>query len=184
MLNWLANIVDRVCAVVGALIFAQFPSYVMQYQHQLAGHVNELRHQVGLLKENASHSGKSLDQLIQKFLKVQDADVVSQGEFIQSMVERLNEMTRSLVALHDSTVWTKPFVFLYHLDRQIAADTASDYTWTIPFTFEGLIYALIGVIAGFAFYNVSARFCRYIYHAVTNGHRKHLENQTKKTQHP
>ena len=144
--------IDRVFAVVGAAAFAQFPQFYSQYLHELAGHVAELTHQVNLLKQSAQASGKTVQELIIKFLQFSDPDVVKQGEYMKLMVERLENLTSSQNSLQEASVFTKPLLFIREADGGIALETYHRFQVGFMFTWEGVVYALIGLVAGYLFF--------------------------------
>lgn len=152
MLKLLAKLIDRIFVVIGALVFVQAPLFIQQYQHQLIGHVDEIRLQVNSMRAAASQSGKTLEQYIDKFQSSHDADFYLQGRIMSAMVERMQYLSDSLGALNQSTVWSRPFVFLRHYDSAIVKSTWQSYDLGIPLTIEGLGYALAGISVGlFAF---------------------------------
>lgn len=144
--------IDRVFALIGAFAFAQFPQFYSQYLHELDGHVKELVYQVNQLKQTMQISGKTLQELIAKFLQSTDSDVSKQGEFLNSMVSRLETLNASQVHLEEASVFTKPFLFIRETDVGIAVQTYKTFQFGFTFTWEGLIYALIGLIVGYTLF--------------------------------
>lgn len=142
--------IDRLFAVLGAFAFAQFPQFYSQYLHELAGHIEELSYQINLLKQ--SLQGKSVQEIIAKFLQFSDSDVVKQGEFIKGMVDRLEVLTWSQNSLHAASYFTKPLLFIREADGGVALDTYRRFQFGFTFTWEGLIWALIGLVVGYMFF--------------------------------
>lgn len=140
---------DRLCVVLGALAFSQVPAFIQQYVQQLQGRIEELRLQIGLMREFAMRSGKTLEQLIDKFLAASDVDVVHQGEFIQEMVTRLGYLSSAAEALKNASLTNRFFVFLANLQYDIVKSTLSEFSLGLTFSFEALLYALMGGLAGF-----------------------------------
>ena len=161
MKEWLPKIIDRICAVVGALLFMQFPLFAQQYSQRLSGHLEELRYQVGLMNGIAVQSGKTLQEFILKFAHNSDIDVGRQGELMEMMVTRLGNLNQALYSLNHSTVFTKPFTFIYYSDWEIFKSTMASYKLGIPISIEGLVYGMIGIFVGyFTFSALSALFTR------------------------
>lgn len=69
MFKWIGGLMDRACAVVGAVVFAQAPLFMQQYSQQLIGRTAELKLQVDGMKQAANLSGKTLEQLTQNSWK-------------------------------------------------------------------------------------------------------------------
>lgn len=159
MLRYLGGFVDRICAVLGAVLLAQAPLFMHQYILQLAGHEAELRMHVDAMRQAASISGKTLEQLTQKFIASGDVDFMQQGEFMLSMVSRLHNLSEGLSALQSSSVLSKPFVFLMHVKPDIFKSTLQHFTLGMPLSFEGAVYALLGILIGYlAFLSIRKLF--------------------------
>ncbi len=152
MLKWIVNTIDRIFAVLGALIFSQAPMFMQQYKQQLAGHVAELHTQIEAMKQAATLSGKELTVFINKFLSNADIDFVRQGEIMQKMTERYNTLSETYLALETSSPFTRPFIFMSNFYNDIAKDTYKTFKFGLEFSFEGLIYALIGVLVGYCLF--------------------------------
>lgn len=149
MLKWLGGLMDRVFAVAGAVIFAQLPLFMQQYTQQLVGRESELRMQVDAMRHAASITGKTLEQIIGKFLASSDVDFVNQGEVMLSLVGRWHSLSESLTAMQRSSVWERPFAFIAHMNLDTFKSTVSHFTMGIPINAEGGIYALIGIAVGY-----------------------------------
>jgi len=149
MIKWVGGLLDRLLAVSGALLFSQAPLYMHHYQQQLSGHVNELIYQVDIMRQAASASGKSLAQFIRKFLESTDADFVRQGNIMNDMALRTQKLSDALSTLDSASIFSKPFLFLTHLDLKIAKASYQSFNIGIPLTYEGLTYALMGMGMGF-----------------------------------
>jgi hypothetical protein len=149
MFKWFTGLVDRCCAVVGAILFAQVPEFMQQYTQQLIGRTAEIKLQVNALSHSASLSGKSLEQLTQKFLTNSDPDIVRQGETMLFTIERWNHLSSALAAMQDSAVWSRPFSFLFHLNSEVFMSTFQEFKIGLPLNLEGGIYALGGVFLGY-----------------------------------
>lgn len=149
MLKSIGALFDRACAVLGAFAFAQFPLFISQYQHQLTGREAEMRLQVDAIQRAASLSGKTLPQFIQKFTTNADLDFVRQGELMQAMVDRWYHLNDALIALQNSSTVGRPLNFLVHLNTDAFKSTLKHYSFGLPLTIEGAIYALFGIITGY-----------------------------------
>lgn len=145
-------ILDRICVVIGALLFAQIPPFFAQYLHELSGHIAELAYQINIFEQGAQLSNKTLPQMIQKFLSFSDPDIVHQGKLLQAMVDRWEGFAAAQEALQQASLWTKPFVFLRYMDWGIVKNTMSHYQFGFSLNLEGILYAFIGIIAGYLFF--------------------------------
>ncbi len=159
MWSFVSKVLDRVFAVGGAFLFCQLPLLMHEYSMVLSGHLAESRRQINMLQHAASLTNKTLQEYIAKFLKQQDLDFVHQGELMQSMQSRYDDLSNAYNALTHSTVWTKPFVFVKHLDADVFWDTVSEFTPGLTLSFESIVYAIIGASVGvFAYRFISNLF--------------------------
>lgn len=159
-MNWIVAMLDRIFAVAGALLLSQLPTFMQQYGQQLAGHVNELKLQLDRMTKRASHSGKSLDQYIQKFVQNSDGDIQHQGQLMQDMVVRYQDLSEASLALNNASVFSKPFVFVKYLYSDIVASTFQLFTPGFAFSVEGLVYALLGILFGVGLFAALRKLCR------------------------
>lgn len=162
MFRWFDKLLDRVCAVFGALAFLQFPGFALQYAQQLAGHVAELSFQIDLIYKSAAMAEKPLPALVEKFLASGDVDVVYQGVFIQALLTRYAELNDALTALQAASPLLRPLYFLTYFNWSIVQETWKGFTFGIPLTVEGGLYALFGLIVGFSAYALFRRLLSLI----------------------
>lgn len=152
MKYWMIGLIDRIFAVLGALVFAQLPLFMQQYQHQLFGHIAELRVQTQAMETIAAAGGKTLPQFIQKFTESADPDFMRQGELMFGMTDRLQTLSQGMEAISAASPLSKFITFFQHVNVDIAKATLTDFRPGIPLTLEGGAYALAGVAVGFLFF--------------------------------
>ncbi len=153
--------IDRVFAVSGAFIFCQLPLFMLQYTMMLSGHLAESRRQMNMMQHAASLTNKTLQEYIAKFLHQHDVDFIHQGQLMQSMQSRYEDLSQAYQSLHHATVWTKPFVFITNIDMQVFWDTATDFTPGLALSFESIVYAVIGLGFGVLVYRtITALFAK------------------------
>lgn len=152
MFKVLDGLIDRIFAALGALVFAQVPSFFNAYNQRLGGHLSELQLQIASMQKAAQISGKGLQEYIQKFVAYNDVDVASQGGIMNGMLERFSQLTDAHQSLIHASPFTRPFFFVRHLQFDIAQKTLDDFQISLSFTLESGIYALIGMGAGYFLY--------------------------------
>lgn len=147
------SLVDRVLCVVGAVFFSQAPEFMQQYLQRLGGHLAEARRQFAQFEEIARQVGKTVKELAAQYAANADPAVVSMGRLVGETESRVSTLASAEAALRDASVWERPFVFLRQLDWEIARGTSSVFKPAVPTTLEGMLYALIGVVAILALYH-------------------------------
>ena len=139
-------------AIAGAIAMAQFPQYYAQYIQRLGGHLDEARRAVSQYTKVAASYNLSLREYINIHLTSGNKIFISSGKVIQGLVERLHYLESAFQTLRHSTPLTRWLVFLRVMDVEIVRNTWSNFTPGIPTTMEALVYALIGLLIGWGFY--------------------------------
>lgn len=166
MLKWLGGLLDRSFAVAGAVVFAQAPLFMQQYTQQMIGRAAELNLQVDSLRKSAGLSGKTIEQLSQKFMANSDPDIMRQGEMMMATVGRWHNITDGLAAMQDSSIWGRPAAFLYHLNSEAFISTLHEFRMGLPLNMEGGVYALLGVVTGYLVFAIFRNIFRQIKNAA------------------
>lgn len=172
MFKWFGGLLDRICAVAGALAFSQVPLFMQQYKQQLSGHVVELQLQVKAMRQAAMLTGKTLEQFIGKFSSSTDGDFARQGEIMHAMVLRWQALTDGFTALNEASTFSAPFVFLSHFNLEIAKETAGAFSPGIPLSLEGGVWAVIGIAAGYLLFYTVKRGLRAVWYIFSGGPKK------------
>jgi len=79
------------------------------------------------------------------------------GGVVRQAIARVDELAAADTALRQASAWTRPFVFLEHMDGSIARATLSIYRPAVPTTAEGLAYAGFGIVFVLALYHLAIR---------------------------
>ncbi len=150
---------DRLFAVGGAFAMCQLPLLMQQYTMVLSGHLAESRRQINMLQHAASLTNKTLQEYIAKFLGQEDLDFVHQGKIMQAMQSRYEDLSQAYTSITQSTVWSKPFVFVKNLDSSVFYDTVQDFTPGLTLSVESLVYAVAGLGVGVLAYRALKAVC-------------------------
>ena len=151
-IKFLDGLMDRITAIIGALILAQFPQYFAQYMQRLGGHLDEARRNIAQYKNVATSFNMSLQEYINIHLQSNNKVFISTGRVIQSMWDRLQHLENAFQSLQHSTLLTRWLVFLRVMDPEIARNTWVNFTPGVPTTMEALEYALLGLLLGWGIY--------------------------------
>lgn len=152
------GLLDRALCVIGAVIFSQAPEFMQQYLQRLGGHLDEARRQLRQFQETAAQSGLTLDGLIGRTGANADPAVARLGEVMTAARARVDTLEAAQSAIQHASLWTRPFVFLRHLDPAIARATAAIFKPAVPTTIEGLVYALLGMLVLLAIYHLGFKY--------------------------
>lgn len=152
------NLIDRAICVGGAILFSQAPEFMQQYLQRLGGHLAEARRQLQQFEEVARQTGQTLDHLITTTRANADQAVAKLGGVMDGAVSRVAELSAAEVALREASPFTRPFVFLRHLDLDIAHDTWAVFLPAVPTTLEGVMYAGVGMVLLLGLYHGLFRY--------------------------
>ncbi|RMG22438.1 MAG: DUF2937 family protein [Bacteroidetes bacterium] len=144
--NPVGALVDRIVCVVFAVLLAQGPTYIAQYIDVLSGAEMEARRTFEDVQERAIQEGLTVEEYIARTVEETPREVRA-WDFVQdtkNTVERYQKYHKALVALENSSLWARPFVLAAHFDRSI--HKAIRFEPNVPITYEGAVYALIGVL--------------------------------------
>jgi hypothetical protein len=144
--RFLESLLDRIISVAGALIFAQLPAFIVQYQQRLGGHVDELKHLIGKYKSYAAANNRSLDEYINIHLQSTVKEFASTGQIMSENLSRFNELSKALNELTDSTGLMKLIMFFRNLDIDIYRGTMKNFVPGITFNTDAILYGFIGIL--------------------------------------
>ena len=152
------GLLDRALCVIGAVVFSQIPEFMQQYLQRLGGHLDEARRQLLHFQQAAAQSGFSLDRLIDHTTANADPAVAKLSAVMTDAIARVDTLAAAQAAIQDASFWSRPFVFLRHVDLAIARATWAIFKPAVPTTVEGLAYALFGMLVLIAIYHLGIKY--------------------------
>jgi len=152
------GLLDRALCAAGTIIFSQIPEFMQQYLQRLGGHLDEARRQLAQFRHTAEQSGVTLDQLINQTNANAAPAVARLGGVIHETVARVDHLEAAQAAISGASLAARPFVFLHHVDPEIARATWSIFKPAVPTTVEGLAYALLGMFVFLALYHGGVKY--------------------------
>ena len=152
------GLLDRALCVIGAVVFSQIPEFMQQYLQRLGGHLDEARRQLLQFQHAAAQSGLTLDRLIGQTTANADPAVARLGGVMTEAMTRVDTLAAAQSAIQNASLWSRPFVFLQHVDLAIARATWAIFKPAVPTTVEGLVYALLGMLVLIAIYHLGIKY--------------------------
>jgi hypothetical protein len=148
------GLMDRVCAVVGAIMMSQIPGFISHYVQRLGGHVDEAKRNVAGWQEIANKTTDgSIGKLVSRYQSSDMAETVEAGQKCLADIDRLENLQDALVAITDASAWSRPFAFLGHIDLSVGRSALGSYTPNVPVDLPGLVYAAIGLVLAVLIYH-------------------------------
>ncbi|MGO1117111.1 DUF2937 family protein [Rhodovibrionaceae bacterium A322] len=168
----LSRLVSGIFSAGGAAGFSQAPGFLVQYQHQLAGRLAQVKEDLAPLREGAKALGMSPEEFL--FLAKQE-----QSPYSKVLIEGADKALQAQVklqaaydALAAATPATRGFTFLQVLDEAVVRDTLAHFSPVVPLTLEGGIYAAAGLLAGVGLFALIENLLRRAGHQVLPGRHK------------
>ena len=133
--------------MAGAAGLSQFPEFSQQYTQRLAGAVDELTRFVDEFDADAAAQG---------FTRAEALDDLNQGsqmgaaraDTMGRTLARYNRLSADLEALRAAGPFTRAYNAGSFTDPEIAQAAWSDFKPAMPLTFEGAVFAGVGLLAG------------------------------------
>lgn len=142
-MSWLSRKTDSLAGAVFAGVFgasaSQFDIFVQQYLQRLGGHADEAQRAYAAIAEGERY---------------RDFAPASRQVLLEDARQRVEELQSALQALANSDLFTRPFTFAAHLDREIAQRTFEQFRPALPLDLAGIVFALYGVILGLIVYEL------------------------------
>lgn len=131
----------------GAVGFSQFPEFSQQYVQRLGGAVDELQQFVAEFDADAAEAGMDRAGAL--------ADLAQGGTFgaaraetMTNTIARFDRLAESYRLIKDAGPFMRAYSVAHLNDGEIARATYDDFRPALPLTFEGLFFAIAGLLAG------------------------------------
>ena len=143
----LIRTVSLALATLGAIVGAQLPEVMQQYQQRLGGAADEVGAIVDRFDRDAAANNLSRDAALDR-LRVSGDDLVRRrGVDMDMNIERLSALRRQRDDMRGDYL-SRAVYFVGHADRELLDQTLRDYRPAVPTTIEGAFSALVGFVAG------------------------------------
>ena len=134
-MGWLLEKTDRlvgtIFAAAAGVAASQFQAFVLAYLQRLGGHLDEARRMARELDLRRS------------------AGEAAPSEQVTSMLQqRIAELETAIRAIEQANPYLKPVAFFMHMDTEIAAAAAVNFTPALPLNAPSAIYAFAGAVLG------------------------------------
>lgn len=161
-------IFDRIISAAGALIFIQIPSFLVQYQQRLGGHVDELAMLIKKYKSAAADNSRTVEEYIGLHLQSDVKEFVSTGKIMSENVERFTDLSTALKSLTESKGIVKFYSFLKDIDFDIFKAALKNFVPGISFTIDTFFYGAAGIIVFMTIYLILKKSLIFIVTKVKN----------------
>jgi len=157
------GLLERFFSFFGGLLFGQFPHFYAQYLQRLGGHLEEARLQLTQYTQAANLHHLSLEEYIRIHLDSSNSIFNSSGKIIADLVKRFEMLEKAYLALREAPPLWRGWVFIHYRESDIILETLKDFTPGFPITWEGLSYAVIGIICFWGVYYLIKQLFKYAF---------------------
>lgn len=145
------RVANALFGCLGAATAGQFPAFQVQYRQQLAGRLEQVRSDLSNLFDEARDKDLAPEELLERASRESGPYTSILLEDAEQALADHHRLESAYEALLLSDPLNRPFLFLQHLDPQIARSVAAHFQPALPLTLEGLVYAGLGLLIGVAF---------------------------------
>jgi hypothetical protein len=144
----MVKLVKMTGGVLLACSMSQFPEYSQQYVQRLGGAVDELTTVVQDFDQSAQVTGQDREDAL---LSMQGTEFLSRRQDdMRRTITRQEELTENYAALQDASAFERLLSISKFTDTGITERTWDDFQPAIPLTVDGLIFTVVGYLAGYA----------------------------------
>lgn len=137
-------------AVLAAVAVSQVPEYTQQYAQRLGGAIDELTAIIERFDEDASASGLSRQEGLERYLASSDEFIADRGQSMQVIFDRHQLLVSQREALHNSSPIDRVSAMARYFDNDVGAAALEEFKPAVPVNTEGLTFAAVGLGLGYA----------------------------------
>lgn len=143
----LIRTISLAIGVLGAIVGAQLPEVIQQYQQRLGGAADEIGAIVDRFDRDATANNMSRSDALAQLHMSGDDLVRRRGDDMELNIQRLSRLKQQRESMSGDYL-SRAVYFLGHADGALLNDTLKVYQPAVPTTVEGLVSALAGLVAG------------------------------------
>jgi len=156
--GFFGSLAERIVVFFAALLMCQAPQYMNLYLNVLAGAKATYEKSVAEIGEKAKELEMTTKEFIDDLAKSNSQAAKKSGELHVSQIQGLEKTKLAFDAIKNASAFSRPFVFLKHVDWGLAKNV--QFQPVFPLTFEAFIYVIVGIILGMLLYKAIMFFPR------------------------
>lgn len=140
--------VALIIALVTGTLTSQLPEFAQQYRQRLAGAIDALGEVVADFRRDAEAENLTPDEAIARLESSEDSFARRRGASMERARIRLEQLHEQWRVMQQGGPFARLVAFVGLADTEIVRATAEDYEPAVPVTVEGIVTALLGLLAG------------------------------------
>ncbi|WP_421880320.1 DUF2937 family protein [Pacificispira sp.] len=138
-----------VFALLCAVAMSQFPEFHQQYTQRIGGALDELTLQVAALDERARNAGMDRYDYVRHFQNNSDSIVKGEGDAMLATLSRQQRLAKAYDRLTEAPWYMIVVETAFHLEPDVAANTAEVFVPAVPISFSGAVHTFAGFLIGY-----------------------------------
>ncbi|MEB8385911.1 DUF2937 family protein [Rhodobacteraceae bacterium KMM 6894] len=143
----IARALTLAAGLSGAAGLSQFPEFSQQYAQRLGGAVDELHSFVAEFDADAAAVGLSRAAALKSLSQGSEIGA-ARAETMGRTIERYERLSNDLTTLRGAGPFTRAYRARSFTDAEIAQAAWADFKPAVPLTFEGAVFAGLGLLGG------------------------------------
>ncbi len=160
----------RIPVILVALLFgatgSQLPEFVQQYSQRLGGAVDELTGFVAQFDEDARAAGLSRNAALKEYTARNSEFLGRRGDTVAETIQRYERLKTQKADLDGASPVGRVVKFIINPQSDIAGRAWEDFKPAMPLTFEGGVFALLGVLLSLIAMKGGRRGARAVRHRL------------------
>ena len=135
-----------ILAIVPAFLFAQAPEFTQQYYQRIGGAVDELDRIVRHFDEDSRRSGYDRASALSEMANNSERLIRDQALRMNETIARLDRLRTQQRLMKQGTALERFATFVTSYDPPLAQRTWDAYTFAVPVSSEGILFAGMGYV--------------------------------------
>lgn len=142
------RLVILVFGLFGAVGFAQGPEMATQYQQRIGGALSELQTVIERFDQDVAKNGLTRETALETYSQASAPFLKDRGQSMQIALTRFDVLTHQVKTFKTSNDLYKPIYLFAEGDEKVMQGMLKDYSFGVPATLAGFIYAVFGFFFG------------------------------------
>lgn len=142
------RLVILIFGLFGASGLAQGPEMATQYEQRIGGALGELQTVIEQFDKDVAKNGLTRATALETYRQASAPFLKDRGQSMQVALARFDTLTHQVKAFKTSNDLYKPIYLFAEGDEKVMQGMLKDYTFGIPATLSGFVYAVFGFFFG------------------------------------
>ncbi|MEP3231646.1 MAG: DUF2937 family protein [Hyphomicrobiales bacterium] len=142
------RLIILIFGLFGASGLAQGPEMATQYEQRIGGALGELQTVIEQFDKDVAKHGLTRETALETYSQASAPFLKDRGRSMQIALSRFDTLTHQVKTFKTSNDLYKPIYLFAEGDEKVMQGMLKDYTFGIPATLSGFVYAVFGFFFG------------------------------------